>query len=115
MDRPELREKIKTLHVQFEDKWDKELDELPDCSALIEQARQVAEGKFYDQILALDIPKDKPPLLSPEARRDIFNKAEERWREDGRTETWEFSTLWEYIAYYTTQAQREVDIKFYGG
>ena len=46
-------------------------------------------------------------LISDEERRDVFEKAEERWQEDGRTEKWEFDTLWKYIAYYEAEAQRD--------
>jgi len=44
-------------------------------------------------------------VMSPEQRRDIFEGAEQVWREDGRKESYQFNALWEYIAYYETQAQ----------
>ena len=46
-------------------------------------------------------------ILSPEKRRDAFVAAKERFEVDGRTEVWEFHSLWEYIADEVAKAQKK--------
>jgi len=61
-------------------------------------------NEYVNQIIALIIPKDKPPLLTPQARTRI----RENWL---RTKLQSYDVLIER----TAQAQREADIKHYEG
>ncbi len=50
-------------------------------------------------------------VITPEKRNDCYDKAHERWEKDGKTELYEFSFLWQYIAYEVAKAQAEISFK----
>lgn len=53
----------------------------------------------------------KDTTMTPEQRRDCFEKAQDIWNDEGKTEAWQFNALWEYIAYGVAQAQAEISWK----
>ena len=82
-----------------------------DCVYVVRKGSSYTQHYHYTFLELLEGYRQIPELtvLSPEERNACYAKAFEKWEEEGKAESWQFSLLWQYIAYEVAKVQRDHD------